>query len=152
MYTPSQIGFLKLSTTSSLFIPLSFKRTVLRPNVLQNLDMGTCLLFFYNLFIKFNRACHQCYNSTRLNGAHIDRHKPKPEPEDVIQRLNLELAGSSAIDDNAFKLIACIPFIQLPKLILTAIELTHSLTSNNYTRKLLSYEYNKLDSLQSQMK
>lgn len=91
-------------------------------------------------------------NSTRLNGAHIDRHKPKPEPEDVIQRLNLELAGSSAIDDNAFKLIACIPFIQLPKLILTAIELTHSLTSNNYTRKLLSYEYNKLDSLQSQIK
>lgn len=63
----------------------------------------------------------------------------------------------SAVDDNALKLITCIPFIQFPQLILTAIELTHLLTSNNYTRelvtrKLLLYEYNKSDNLQSQVK
>ena len=59
---------------------------------------------------------------------------------------------SSAVDDDALKLITSVPFIQFPKLILTAIELTHTLTSNNYTRKLLLYEYNKSAILQSQVK
>ena len=54
--------------------------------------------------------------------------------------------------DDALKLITSVPFIQFPKLILTAIELTHTLTSNNYTRKLLLYEYNKSAILQSQVK
>ena len=54
----------------------------------------------------------------------------------------------SAVDDNAPKLTTCVPFIQFPQLILTAIKLTHPLTCNNYTRKLLSYEYNYSDSLQ----
>lgn len=54
-------------------------------------------------------------------------------------------------------LLIYLQFIQFPQLILTAIELTHLLTSNNYTRelvtrKLLLYEYNKSDSLQSQVK
>ena len=56
----------------------------------------------------------------------------------------------SAIDNNTLELITCVPFIQLPKLVLTAIELAHPLTSNIYTRKLLSYEYNKSNSSQSQ--
>ena len=88
-----------------------------------------------------------------------------PDPESAACNKGSETADTeaesetaeSAVDDNALKLITCIPFIQFPQLILTAIELTHLLTSNNYTRelvtrKLLLYEYNKSDSLQSQVK